>query len=760
MIIERPTGPRTGPLNEWHGITTDLNGRVTELRLSGSRLCGTIPAELGNLSELTVLDLSNNKCVQLGGRGIVILSTPGLSGQIPASLGNLENLEVLNLNRNQLTGPIPAELTRLKNLEWLSLSRNKLGGEISASLVWLTKMTKLYLYDNELKGKIPASLGHLSNLKSLYLHNNRLDGEIPGELGNLKNLEVLNLSNNRLSEPIPASLGSASSLRQLNLRDNQLSGAIPTTLSARFGLEEIETSGVGHLSRLTHLNLRGNDLDGTIPTNLSLLANLEMLSLSQNQLTGSIPAALGELENLTHLYLYDNNLTGVIPTELYELDLVVFSYAGNPNLGTPSDNPVAEICPGSEKGIENDLKALQALFAATDGRHFGKFYGDSSWTSRDGWSTDASSYDGWYGVEIAECDPNSPERAGRVTAINLSNNGLDGSIDALTRQIDDLISKTDRETDYPLYWLQSLDISNNSADSSWWEVTRYGLRGDIGALLTTLHHGASLDVNVSGNVWTSNSWNGYQGTISPVQGTDDILDVLGALRDGPFLQEEKVRIVHYLTLTSENLAEGAFEEIHDKVLDEGIDLGIKKISGQIGTKTGGALFVGFLKGANAVWGKANWIGWAHFIIFERDAFISFVEHAGYEVAKFFGLAQLGELIAHRYTEDALSAHVNECKTASPSTGGLYQSAKCDIAIYYEKAKKLNGSESAKHDLKHYFMLGCHQGPNDLALNDQVICAMLTTEIIEHKRAAVTGWEIPEYWPFVSDFGSKVLGWVR
>ena len=40
-----------------------------------------------------------------------------LTGSIPAELGNLGNLTHLNLRTNQLSGTIPASLGNLRNLE-------------------------------------------------------------------------------------------------------------------------------------------------------------------------------------------------------------------------------------------------------------------------------------------------------------------------------------------------------------------------------------------------------------------------------------------------------------------------------------------------------------------------------------------------------------------------------------------------------------------------------------------------------------------
>jgi hypothetical protein len=98
---------------------------------------------------LTYLDLSYNA------------STGGLSGEIPSEIGNLTNLTVLNLQSNQLTGEIPSWIGNLTNL------------------------TQLYLYSNLLTGEIPPEIGSLTNLSSLVLSNNQLAGEIPQEVCDL-----------------------------------------------------------------------------------------------------------------------------------------------------------------------------------------------------------------------------------------------------------------------------------------------------------------------------------------------------------------------------------------------------------------------------------------------------------------------------------------------------------------------------------------------------------------------------------------------
>lgn len=140
------------------GLTV-IDGHVTEIRMLFNNLSGTIPASLGNLTQLKVLELSFNE----------------LNGEIPQSLGRLKNLEVLALNGNKLTGAIPASLGSLYQLKQLHLSSNDLSGDLPVELNELVSLEVFNVFDNDLSGKLPSALANNRNMREFIVAENRFD---------------------------------------------------------------------------------------------------------------------------------------------------------------------------------------------------------------------------------------------------------------------------------------------------------------------------------------------------------------------------------------------------------------------------------------------------------------------------------------------------------------------------------------------------------------------------------------------------------
>ena len=222
----------------------------------------------------------------------------------------------------------------------------------------------------------------------LPAHN--LIGSIPPDLVRLTHLETLNLERNTLAGPIPTELGSLDSLRTLILGVNRLTGRIPAEL--------------GNLTNLQDLRLRRNGLTGPIPPELSNLRNLRRLGINQNILTGRIPSGFLHLEGLRLFHFADNR------------SLCISGSADFAEWLTQLEVYVGPLC------NEGDRRVLVSLYEATGG---------SDWDRSTGWLGDGLLND-WHGVSVGSL--------GRVTTLDLSDNGLAGRVPGSLAQLTNMTS--------------------------------------------------------------------------------------------------------------------------------------------------------------------------------------------------------------------------------------------------------------------------------------------------------------------------------
>ena len=172
--------------NDYSTLNTD------SLDLPYNSLTGSIPPEIGSLTNLTYINLYNNY----------------LTGSIPPEIGNLINLNSLILNNNQLTGEIPSEIRNLTNLTRLIIGGNQFTGSIISEIWKLTNLTHLSLESNQLTGEILSEMEKLTNLTYLYLSSNQLTGAIPENICDLNiswsSSHYFNIYNNQLCPPYPS----------------------------------------------------------------------------------------------------------------------------------------------------------------------------------------------------------------------------------------------------------------------------------------------------------------------------------------------------------------------------------------------------------------------------------------------------------------------------------------------------------------------------------------------------------------------------
>ena len=350
-------------------------------------------------------------------------------------MGALGRLEVLRLRRNALTGPVPAELGNLRNLTRLGLERNQLTGSIPTGFLELDRFQTLHFENNDglcvsgsadfrawLAG-LEVYVGPLCDegdravLVSLYeaaggtdwtrsdgwlgdgplgdwhgidtdalgrvvgvdLTDIGMTGLVPARLAQLGSLTSLRIGGNLgLGGPLPLSL-SALSLRELHYADTGLCispdhafgewlGAIPshegtgTECSALADREILallyEATGGARWTdnehwlsdrplnewtgvtldadgRVVGVALVANNLTGLVPPELGGLSSLNLLDLRANNLTGPIPPELGGLSVLTTLALSSNGLTGPVPPGLGGLSYLVVLDLGFNDLSGP-----------------------------------------------------------------------------------------------------------------------------------------------------------------------------------------------------------------------------------------------------------------------------------------------------------------------------------------------------------------------------------------------------------------------------------------
>jgi len=297
------------PVSEWYGITI-TDSSVTSIELPRNNLSGHLPAEIGQMIELEILNLSDNN----------------LSDELPDSLKYLINLMSLNLSHNQINGNPINNFSNLDNLISLDLSYNNFNGNIPKDLSKLINLEVLNLSNNNFQNNIPIEIFRLQHLVELNLQNNSLIGSIPRQIGNCKKLQILDLSRNKLTGKIPKEVGKLINLNQrLALDHNKLSGSIPKEISL--------------LTNLQHIWLNNNQFSGILPFEFGKMYNLKSLFIYHNNFAGPIPLTVGNLRELEILYGQNNSFGGNIPQELWFLpELKMLRLENNQLSGTiPGD---------------------------------------------------------------------------------------------------------------------------------------------------------------------------------------------------------------------------------------------------------------------------------------------------------------------------------------------------------------------------------------------------------------------------------------
>lgn len=192
----------------WNGVVCDTSARVTELSLPNSQLTASIPANLGLVEHLHVLNLSNNL----------------INGSIPLSLYTSREIQYLDFSNNLLSGELFGFVGAWTSLRFLNVSGNLLTGKLPQNLALLTNLTVISLKGNYFYCEISSGFDYV---KVLDLSNNLINGSLPKDFGS-GNLDYFNVSHNNISGEIPLAFANKIPTNAtIDLSFNNLTGAIP-----------------------------------------------------------------------------------------------------------------------------------------------------------------------------------------------------------------------------------------------------------------------------------------------------------------------------------------------------------------------------------------------------------------------------------------------------------------------------------------------------------------------------------------------------
>jgi Leucine-rich repeat (LRR) protein len=393
---------------------------VTQLGIGDNNLIGRLPDDIGNLTEMDRIWITNN---------------PGLVGPLPPVIVNLTKLRSIQIWDTGLSGPIPPELANLSEIDDLYLQDSQFEGQIPPEIGNLIKLKILSFGRNNLTGPIPPELGNLINLTSLILNENQLSGHIPPELGNLVNLETLWLNHNELTGPIPPEFYNMISMDNLVLESNEFEGIILPEIN---NMHDIRT-----------IRINSNYFTGF--PDISPLAPISTLDIQDNRLTfRDIEPNVGNSDS--YMYWPQDSVGTWVDTTLHPgQSYTLFTSAGGNNtiyqwkrygvnIGEASfdstytfpsltmENDGRYICE-----ITNTVATLVKLYTfpvrirmeytprQLDSLALVDMYkdmGGSKWHTNTNWLTDAD-INTWHGITMND---------DRVTDIQLSNQNLTGQL--------------------------------------------------------------------------------------------------------------------------------------------------------------------------------------------------------------------------------------------------------------------------------------------------------------------------------------------
>lgn len=149
----------------------------------------------------------------------------GLTGTLPAELGLLsDHMRLFFVNNNELNGSLPTELGQLTALEKINLQYNDLSGSLPTELGQWGALTIAGMGNNEFSGSLPSEIGLWASCRTIGIENNFFSGSLPKELSDIPVIGMISAERNFFSGTIPYEFNDMKQLTSLSLQTNDLTG--------------------------------------------------------------------------------------------------------------------------------------------------------------------------------------------------------------------------------------------------------------------------------------------------------------------------------------------------------------------------------------------------------------------------------------------------------------------------------------------------------------------------------------------------------
>jgi hypothetical protein len=302
---------------------------LLDVNLNANFFASTIPASMGNLSNLNALDLSYNL---------------GIHGTFPNWLTNIKNLTSVILNSMDLSGTLPNDWSGLTKLKFLAIGWNSLVGTLPEDMGSLHSLEALIVDNNLFSKSIPPSFSKLHRMVAFYLEANGFTGELAPGVSGMYALTLSQVNDNFFHGNV-SFLNNLNHTSILNYGSNSFSGPLPCNPHWKeFYLYEFNyeyfnepvSSCFGNFSRLHNFLVNNNYIPGSFPD--PFLSNnhvMEYFIANNNCFTGTIPSSLPELKGLVQLFMEYNFFSGPLPENIGDLErLVILTLNNNRFSGT------------------------------------------------------------------------------------------------------------------------------------------------------------------------------------------------------------------------------------------------------------------------------------------------------------------------------------------------------------------------------------------------------------------------------------------